>query len=410
MIAAQGRRARRVLVLSPWGAGGGYSGPVTFLNRLFGAVHESAPEVALEVLYRDRGAELVPAWAASTTALGGGHGAAFGVRQQLAWGWRAARALRATDAGTLVHLHGVYLANLVAAFALPAGRTALLPVLEHGDLVPAGPRLAAALKTRLLRRVVGRARVGFALTRGIRDELVALGMPAERIVPLGNAVDEAAFAPAGRTAPRPGAVRLGFVGKLGAIKRPQLLLDTVARLRADGLDATGVFVGPFESAAFEAGFRRRVAELGLEAHVTLAGLRDDVASALREEMDVFVLPSSSEGMPGALAEAMMTGLPAAVTDVGAMGDTVLASDGGVIVEPDGDRIAAAVRGMLGDGGGADGWLEYSRRAADYARRAFGSRAVAAAYLAGAGLGTASAASTLPAAPAGEPRPAEELRA
>jgi glycosyltransferase involved in cell wall biosynthesis len=378
--------AARVLVLSPWGVGGGYSGPVTFLDRLFGAVHSAEPGVRLDVLYRDRGAEVVPAWAGDARALGGPR-AGFGLRAQLSWGVRAARFVREHAAEyERVHLHGAYLANLIAALALPAGRAVLLPVLEKGDLVPAGARPVAALKLRLLRRVVGGARVGFAITRGIERELQGLGMPAERIVPLGNAVDEGEFASAGRRTPAAGAVRLGFVGKLGPIKRPHLLLDAVAELRARGLDATAVFVGPFASADYERQFRARAAALGVEAHLALLGMRSDVASVLRADVDVFVLPSASEGLPGALAEAMMTGLPAVVTDVGAMGDAVIASGSGVVVRPDGARIADAVQQIFDDGA----WAEHSRRAADYAARYFGSRAVAAAYLDATGLGHAAA--------------------
>jgi len=374
-----GRPEFSALVLSPWGLGGGYSGPVTFLGRLFGAVHEAAPGARLDVLYRDRGAEQVPGWVHARAALGGGP--SWGLRAQLAWGLRAARAVRErAGRDDVIHLQGLYLPNLIAAYSAPPGRTALLPVLERGDLVPAGPRPLAALKLRLLRRAVGRARVAFAISRGIERELRALGMPPERIVPLGNAVDEGEYTRAGRDVPAAGAVRLGFVGKLGPIKRPQLLLDAVVALRGRGLDATAVFVGPFASPDFEAGFRARVAELGLEGHVTIGGMRTDVASALRTEIDVFVLPSSSEGMPGALAEAMMTGLPAVVTDVGAMGDTVIASGGGLVARPDGASLADAVQRVLDDGA----WAEYSRRAAEYAQARFGSRAVAAAYLAGVG--------------------------
>jgi glycosyltransferase involved in cell wall biosynthesis len=397
--------AFREVVLSPWGLGGGYSGPVTFLGRLFGAVSAAEPAARIEVLYRDRGAEEVPAWAHDVTALG--RQRRFGLREQLAWGARAARAVRErATPDVLVHLHGLYLANLIPAFALAPGRAVLLPVLERGDLAPAGPRPIAAIKQRLLRRVVSRARVGFAITRGIERELRALGMPPERIVPLANAVDEEEFASAGRVAPAAAAVRLGFVGKLGPIKRPQLLLGAVALLRERGVDATAVFLGPFASDEFEREFRDRVSELGLAEHVTLAGMRSDVASALRTEMDVFVLPSSSEGMPGALAEAMMTGLPAVVTDVGAMGDAVIASGGGVVVKPSAERIAAAVQRLLDDGA----WAQCSRHAADFARANFGSRAVAAAYLAGIGRPLPEAAPAGPAADVASSVRADEVTA
>ncbi len=410
---AGGRRGR-VLVLSPWGLRGGYSGPVTFLNRLFEAVHEADPQLAIDVLYHDRGAESAVGWARQATAVT--RDAGFGLRAQLRWGLRAARLVRAAvredatgGAGdTVVHLHGLYLANLIPALTLPPGRVVLLPVLENGDLDPAGPGPVAAVKTWMLRRVARMARVGFALSRGIRAEFTRLGMPDERVILLGNAVSEDEFASTARRPPRPGRLRLGFVGKLGPVKQPHLVLDAVARLRADGVEASAVFVGPFVGPDYERRFRARVDELGLEGHVTIAGMRDDVASVLLGEMDVFVLPSAAEGMPGALAEAMMTGLPAIVTGVGAMGDVITTSGGGAVVEADGTQIAGAAARMLHDGV----WAECSVRAAAYARAEFGGRGVAARYLDAAGLRTAASNAAAASPPASTPaeaaHPTEEL--
>jgi len=51
------------------------------------------------------------------------------------------------------------------------------------------------------------------------------------------------------------------------------------------------------------------------------GVRDDVADLLRGA-DLLVLPSRSEGTPNAVIEAMATGVPCVVTDVGDCADLV----------------------------------------------------------------------------------------
>jgi glycosyltransferase involved in cell wall biosynthesis len=88
-------------------------------------------------------------------------------------------------------------------------------------------------------------------------------------------------------------------------------------------------------------------ELGLEETVVLPGRRDDVRSLYRV-FDMFVLPSSKEGMPWTLLEAMAAGLPCVATDVGACG-WMLAPDAGIIVQPfDGKAMADAIASVCDD--------------------------------------------------------------
>src|SRR4029077_3285806 len=95
-------------------------------------------------------------------------------------------------------------------------------------------------------------------------------------------------------------VVLGSVGRLAPVKNYPLLLQAMARLPALPVARLlRVGEGP-ERPSLQA----LAAELGLAGRVQFAGHRDDVPQALRE-MDIFVLPSTSEGMsnavPGGLA-------------------------------------------------------------------------------------------------------------
>ena len=83
----------------------------------------------------------------------------------------------------------------------------------------------------------------------------------------------------------------------------------------------------------------------LEDRVTALGDRSDVAWLLRGS-DVAVLSSAyGEGLPNAVAEAMATGLPPVVTDVGDAG--VLVGDTGTVVAPrDPAALAVALDGAL----------------------------------------------------------------
>ncbi len=107
-------------------------------------------------------------------------------------------------------------------------------------------------------------------------------------------------------------------GRLGEQKEHRLIVEALPRLVA--LDAGLVFAwagdGPLRAQLGDA-----VSASGLERHVRMLGRRDDVPELLGAA-DLFLLPSRDEGSPLALAEAMQAGLPAIVSDAGALTEVV----------------------------------------------------------------------------------------
>jgi glycosyltransferase involved in cell wall biosynthesis len=86
----------------------------------------------------------------------------------------------------------------------------------------------------------------------------------------------------------------------------------------------------------------------LKIKVLFLGERDDVAEIL-SVMDIFVLPSLSEGFPVVILEAMAAGLPVVATNVG--GNREIVSDGetGFIVEPGNpNELAVKIKDLLGN--------------------------------------------------------------
>ncbi|UPV76637.1 glycosyltransferase (plasmid) [Halorussus limi] len=78
--------------------------------------------------------------------------------------------------------------------------------------------------------------------------------------------------------------------------------------------------------------RHRASELNCEDSVHFAGVRDDIPRIL-STFDVFVFPSYFEGLPGALIEAMASGLPIVTTPVDGNRELVENYRHGVYVSP-----------------------------------------------------------------------------
>ncbi|OPZ68102.1 MAG: putative glycosyltransferase EpsD [bacterium ADurb.Bin478] len=82
---------------------------------------------------------------------------------------------------------------------------------------------------------------------------------------------------------------------------------------------------------------------GQKGRIHFLGVRSDVDD-LMSLLDVFILPSLSEGFSNAILEAMAAGVPVIATTVGGNGEAVIPEETGLLVAPaDRDAIAAAVQ-------------------------------------------------------------------
>lgn len=188
--------------------------------------------------------------------------------------------------------------------------------------------------TRGLDRIVANSSKG-------RRDLLSLGVPAERIELVFNAVDDhtAAIQPDHTAVRRAWGVRendivLATIGNLTWPKNYPMLIEAARELRARGLPLKVVVYGegPLRS---ELEALRRAA--GLEADFILCGQHPE-ARTLIGVADVFGFTSWGEGMANALLEGALAGLPIVTTAVGGADDIVLEGETGFVV-PVNDRVA-----------------------------------------------------------------------
>ncbi len=164
------------------------------------------------------------------------------------------------------------------------------------------------------------------------------GVPAEKIVIIGNAIDTSRFPYTGPQARGP----VTMVGRLSPEKNVQLLLNAfaIAWLQEPCLKLEIVGDGPCRAELEELSRR-----LGITERVLFVGETKDVASFMRRS-SVFVLPSLTEGISLTLLEAMATGLPTIATNVGGSSEVVVDQATGLLVTSnDTKELADAIVGV-----------------------------------------------------------------
>jgi glycosyltransferase involved in cell wall biosynthesis len=139
----------------------------------------------------------------------------------------------------------------------------------------------------------------------------------------------------------PGMRVVGTVGRLDFQKAPDDFVAALAELRRD--DVFGVWIG---DGPLRAATERLAARRGIAGRMAFLGERTDV-SALLPGLDIFAMASRYEGLPCAIVEAMVAGLPVVATTVNSVPDIVVAGETGLLVPPGRpELLGRAVRYLL----------------------------------------------------------------
>ncbi len=154
----------------------------------------------------------------------------------------------------------------------------------------------------------------------LREQLIVdNGYPGERITSVPTGIDTRHFHPQDKMQARlalglpPEKKLIGIVATLRSWKGHRYLVDAIANLNDASVNLVIVGDGPQREALMT-----QIARLGLADQVLMAGNQSDVAPWL-QALDIFVLPSyANEGVPQALLQAMLCGLPCITTDAGAI--------------------------------------------------------------------------------------------
>lgn len=204
-------------------------------------------------------------------------------------------------------------------------------------------RRSALLFRQPMRRVGGVIAVNEPLARWARERL---RFPAERVWYIPNFIvaDEQDRRPAALPG-TPGA-RIVCVANLRPQKDHLTLITAMALVVRRLPSAHLLLLGATNDEAYLDFLKNEIARLELDRHISFLGHRDDVTAILRA-CDIGVLSSASEGLPLALMEYGMAGLPAITTAVGQCPDLLDHGRAGILTPPGAPTpLAAALLALV----------------------------------------------------------------
>jgi sugar transferase (PEP-CTERM/EpsH1 system associated) len=212
---------------------------------------------------------------------------------------------------------------------------------EHGRIFPDSRAVVFLdwLYSPLTRHVV-------AVSDNLADYMCsAVGIAKSKISVIMNGIDVERFRSARVRRVAGEGLRVGIIARLAPVKDIATLVRAVAIVQRRHPNLLLVIVGDGpERNSLES----LVQDLGLTSVVTFQGFRRDIPAVL-EEIDIFTLSSLSEGTSITLLEAMASGKPVVVTDVGGNRAVVEQGVNGLLVpaaEP--ESLARALSALADD--------------------------------------------------------------
>jgi len=226
--------------------------------------------------------------------------------------------------------HGLYAGLLGKLFCIPAVQ------------ILTGTDLKLVLKHRLFLFFLRSAAAVGVRGEESQRRLEAAGVDSEKIFILHNVFDFDGYAPLKKKREE---YDLIFVGYLRALKRLDILLKMIAVLVEEFPKLRCLIVGDGPK---RADLEALVSSLHIKNHVLFHGPSNDVEKLL-QRAKMFVMTSTSEGLPMAVVEAMSCGLPVIVPRINEISNLVTDDrDGFLVNEHKPQLYAEACRKLLRD--------------------------------------------------------------
>lgn len=165
-----------------------------------------------------------------------------------------------------------------------------------------------------------------AVDEGSKEYLFHHGVPLGKISVIHNGVNLPDVSMLATNAKERHKIVVGFVGRLSPEKGVDYLLEIIEKTLSVQNNIRFVIVGDGPDKHLLTPFLRTP----FEKHVTLVGQKSQV-EPLYLQMDLFVMPSRSEGLPFVALEAMSYGIPVIATAVGGLPEVINNGKDGILI-------------------------------------------------------------------------------
>lgn len=149
------------------------------------------------------------------------------------------------------------------------------------------------------------------------------------------------------------------IGRISAQKNYSLLIDAVSLLSEETRRRLKISIAGEGEKKLETKLLEKINKANLSNTISFIGNRSDIPELLGKT-DLFLMSSAWEGLPIALIEATLCGIPCVVTNVGGCSEVVQSCQSGLMVEPgNAENFSKALEEIVSD---SLRYEEYSRNA------------------------------------------------
>ena len=234
---------------------------------------------------------------------------------------------------SIVNSHG-YKANFYAFMATLNNNVSCIPTCHPWP--GTNDSLKAKFYTSLDMRLLKRFPKIVAISEEVKKEILDAGISENKITVIENGIDLLKFSNHYDTEKlrkdlgiRSGVTIIGTVGRLSPEKGQLDFLNAAKLLKQSHKEVFFLIVG---DGPLRVSLQTAIEEMQLHNNVLITGIRNDIPEIL-SLLDIFVLPSHSEGLPMALLEAMAAKKPIIATSVGAIPNLLSQKESGILIPP-----------------------------------------------------------------------------
>ncbi|MTI81766.1 MAG: glycosyltransferase family 4 protein [Firmicutes bacterium] len=263
--------------------------------------------------------------------------------------WKLSRYLKRHNI-TIIHTHGSK-AALVGRIAALVAKTPVVLFTVHNSIFydhwPQFIKRILSFTEKLMSQCTTRI---ITVSNQLRNQIIEMeNIPKEKIITIYNGINTSKFKHSPSRSflqslgvPPVGKV-VGVVARLATQKGIIHFLKAVSLMKEYQANFVIIGDGPLRES-----LKKESENLGLKNRVFFAGYRSDVYQIM-PVMDIFVLPSETEGLPLTILEAMTAGVPVVATRVGGVTEVVENQKTGLLVQPkDPHSLALAIAQLLED--------------------------------------------------------------